>query len=82
MLFVCMTYAGLWTVVNSRSRDTRKTEKRKTTSSLLPLKMIAKLEWTQSNVQHTESHNVRKHQQRINSIRTTALEWTSIFCEL
>ena len=53
----------------------------KATSFLFPVKIIAKLEWTQSNAQqniekNTESHNGRNNQQRINNNRTTALERT------
>ena len=53
----------------------------KATSSLFPIKMTAKLEWTQSNAQQnrtiTESHNGSNNQQRINNNRTTALEQTA-----
>ena len=34
-----------------QSRDTRKTKQSKATSSVFPIEMIAKLEWTQSNQQ-------------------------------
>ena len=40
-----------WGRATQQSRDTRKTKKSKATSSLFPIKMIAKLEWTQSNTQ-------------------------------
>ena len=49
-------------------------------SSLFPIEMSAKLEWTQSNAQHrtiTESHNGSNNQQQINNNRTTALEQTA-----
>ena len=49
----------------------------KATSSLFPIKMIAKLEWTQRNAQQTESRNGSNNQQRINNNRTTALDWTA-----
>ena len=44
--------------------------------------MIAKLEWTQSNVQKkqrtiTEAHNGSNNQQQVNNNRTIALEWTA-----
>ena len=39
--------------------------------------MIAKLEWTQSNAQQTESHNGRNNQEQINNNTTIALEQTS-----
>ena len=57
----------------------------KAIGSLFPIKMIAKLEWTQSNSEHTtkhrtitESHNGSYNQQRINNNnRTTAPERTA-----
>ena len=67
-------------------QDTRKTNKVKPparslfpSSLSLPIKMIAKLERAQSNVQqnmeqNTEPHNGNKNQQRINSNRAAALE--------
>ena len=55
--------------------------KKKAISSLFPIKMIAKLERTHSNVQKkhwtiTEPDNGSNSQQRINNNRTPALEWT------
>ena len=62
-----------------QSRDTRKS---KAIGSLFPIEMIAKLEWTQNNVQQnvetiTESHSGSNNQQRINNNRTIALERTA-----
>ena len=59
----------------------------KATSSLFPIEMIAKLEWTQSNAQQNieqlqnptmgaESHNGSNNPQQINNNITTALEQT------
>ena len=51
----------------------------KATSPLFPIKMIAKLEGTKSNVQQNieqlqNSHNGSNNQQQVNNNRTTALE--------
>ena len=37
----------------NRNHETPRRQSRKATSSLFPFKMIAKLEWTQSNTQQT-----------------------------
>ena len=53
----------------------------KATSSLFPIKTIAKLEWAQSNVQQNrtiaESQNGGNNKEKINNNRTTALERTA-----
>ena len=41
----------LWGRATQQSRDTINTKQSKATSSLFPIEMIAKLEWTQSNAQ-------------------------------
>ena len=52
----------------------------------IPIKMIALLEWTKSNVQYnieqplrttTDSHNGSNNKQKVNNNRTTALELTA-----
>ena len=66
------------------SRDTRKTNQAKQ-PVLFPIKMIAKLEGTQSNVQQnieqlqTPSHNGSNNKQKVNNNRTTALERTAAY---
>ena len=53
----------------------------KQSSSLFPIEMSAKLEWTQSNTQHrtiTESQNEGNNQQQINNNRTTTLQRTAV----
>ena len=49
----------------------------KSTSSLFPIEMIAKLVWTQSNAQQNIEHNGNNNQQRINNNRTPALGRTA-----
>ena len=69
----------------SRTTVTRHQEDKQSraTSSLFPIEMIAKLEWTQSNAQQninikiTDSHIGTNNQHRINNNRTTALERTA-----
>ena len=54
----------------------------KATSSLFPIKLIAKLEWTQSyaeqNIEQLQNPIWSDNQQRMNNNRTTALEWTAV----
>ena len=64
-------------------RDTRKTNQAKQPAlSLFPIKMIAKLEGTQRNVQQNieqlQNPTVGdNNKQQANNNRTTALEWTA-----
>ena len=71
---------------DSRSTITRHQEDKlsKATNSLFPIKMIAILEWTYSNVQQiikhrtiTDSHNGSNNKQKVNNNRITALERTA-----
>ena len=61
-----------------RSRDTRKTNKAKKIRSLFPIKIIAKLEWTQSNAQqnteqpHSTTLGVTTNNESTTTERTAA----------
>ena len=67
------------------SHETPEEDKQsKATSSLFPIKLIAKLKWTikikQRTTRHrviTNSHNGSNNKQHVNNNRTTALEWTA-----
>ena len=72
------------TARKSHSTITRHHEDKlsKANSSLFPLKMIAILEWTYSNVQQNieqlqTPHNGSNNKQKVNNNRTTALERTA-----
>ena len=71
------------TARKSRSTITRHQEDKlsKAISSLFPIKMIAILEWTLSNVQQnrtiTDFHNGSNNKQKVNNNRNTALERTA-----
>ena len=73
-----------WQGEKSHTTITRRQEDElsKTTSSLLPIKMIAKLEWTYSKVQQNIEQlqtptNGSYNKQQVNNNRTTALERTA-----
>ena len=60
----------------------RKSEPFRPTNSLFPIKIIEKLDWTQSNIQQnketiTGCYNRNKSQKRINNYRTTTVEQTT-----
>ena len=69
------------TVMKSHTPITRhqKDKQNKATSSLFPIKIIAKLERTQNNTHKTitGSNNENSNQQRINNNRPTVLERTA-----
>ena len=74
----------LWHREESHSTITRDQEDKlsKATSSFFPIKMIALLERSQSNIQQkhrpiTDSHNGSNNKQKVNNNRTTALEQTA-----
>ena len=53
-------------------------EQTQATSSLFPIKLIAKLEWTQSNTEQNIEQLQNPTMGGINNNRTTALEWTAV----
>ena len=66
---------------NSHKAPDQEDKQSEATSSVFPIKMDAKLEWTKRNVQKhrtiTDSHNGSNNKKQINNNRAAALERTA-----